>query len=101
MVFSRISSSSSINTSNEAHKIASSTKRNEDWDCFKMLRNQINSRLRTEKKVWQQNKFDKYDHDSGKAWKNILGWLGWTSGGAPTKLYSDGQIETSPSRMSI
>ena len=84
---------------NEAHKIASSTKRNEDWDCFKTLRNQINSRLRTEKKVWQQNKFDKYDHDSGKAWKNVLGWLGWTSGGAPTKLYSDGQIETSPSRM--
>ena len=52
---------------NESLKIASSTNRNEDLDCFKMLRNQINSRLRTEKKVWQQTKFDDYDHDSGKA----------------------------------
>ena len=44
---------------NEAHNIASSTKRNEDWDCFKMLRNQINSIFRSEKNVWQQSKFDK------------------------------------------
>ena len=37
--------------------------------------------------------------DTGKLWKNILGWLNWASSSFSTKLLSQGNLETSPSRM--
>ena len=39
------------------------------------------------------------NNDSGKLWKNILGWLNWCSSGSPSKLYYAGQIVTSPAKL--
>ena len=35
----------------------------------------------------------------GKLWKNVLGWLNWSSSSSPTKLLSQGNLETSPNKM--
>ena len=73
----------------------------EDWQIYKKLRNKVTAQLKTEKLEWQKSKLEGSDHgnDSGKLWKNILGWLGWTSAGSPTKLLSQGCLETSPAKM--
>ena len=36
---------------------------------------------------------------NSSSWKNIMGWLGWSSSGSPTKLYSGAMVETSPLKM--
>jgi hypothetical protein len=55
--------------------------------------------LKNDKLQWQKRKLDSCDNNSGKLWKNILGWLNWCSSGSPTKLYHAGQIVTSPARL--
>ena len=47
----------------------------------------------------KKNKLETCNNDSGKLWKNIRGWLNWSSSGSPTKLYHAGQIVTSPSKL--
>ena len=37
--------------------------------------------------------------NSSTCWKNILGWLGWSSSGSPTMLYHGHRVETSPNKM--
>ena len=49
--------------------------------------------------MWQEKTLENCNNDSGKLWKNILGLLNWSSSGAPTKLYSNGNLETSPKRL--
>ena len=73
----------------------------EDWDMYKQLRNTVTVRLRKEKLEWQKAKLANSGNrnDSGKLWKNIVGWLGWSSAGSPTKLLSEGNIETSPAKI--
>ena len=34
--------------------------------------------------------------DSSKVWKNAKSFLGWSSGGPPTKLMQDGKLYTKP-----
>ena len=34
--------------------------------------------------------------DSGRTWKNAKSFLGWSSGGPPTKLLKDGALHTKP-----
>ena len=50
---------------------------------------------------WQKKKLESCEEngDTGKVWKNILGWLNWSSSSTPTRLLSQGNLETSPSRM--
>ena len=48
---------------------------------------------------WQKKKLERCSNNSGKLWKNILGWLNWCSSGSPTRLYHAGQIVTSPARL--
>ena len=73
---------------------------NEDWEEFKQIRNMVTAQLRKDKLDWQQGKLDSCEQtsDTGKLWKNILGWLTWSSSSSPTKLLSQGNLETSPSR---
>ena len=33
------------------------------------------------------------------SWKNVKGWLGWSSGGPPNRLFSDGKEYTKPSDL--
>ena len=37
--------------------------------------------------------------NSGKLWKNILGWLNWSSTSSPTRLLDNGDMLTSPQKM--
>ena len=84
-----------------AQQIASDSGMLEDWETFKKLRNEVTSQLRKDKNDWQKEKLDACEEskDMGKLWKNVLGWLNWSSSGSPTKLLNNGNLETSPSKM--
>ena len=73
----------------------------EDWDEYKRLRNCLTKELRAEKLSWQQHKLEACEENlnTGKVWKNILGYLNWNSASSPSKLLHDGDMVTSPQRM--
>ena len=73
----------------------------DDWADYKLKRNEVTSFLRKDKLTWQKNNLDSCDenHDTGKLWKNVLGWLNWCSTSSPTKLLHEGKLETSPSKL--
>ena len=85
----------------QAQQTASRSGLDSDWDTYRRLRNQVTSQLRKDKMVWQKENLESCEEncDTGRMWKNILGWLNWTSTSSPTKLLSQGNIETSPSRL--
>ena len=72
-----------------------------DWEKYKRLRNDLSTIKKKEKLAWQQKKLEACEEtsDYGKLWKNILGWLNWSSTSSPSKLSNNGILETSPSRM--
>ena len=84
---------------NLAQEKASETQNEEDWKNYKKLRNVINNSLKVEKKNWQENKLNSFGNDTSSVWKNVKNWLGWSSGGAPTKLVVNGRIFTKPSDL--
>ena len=88
-----------IKERNQAQEILSENKNQENYDKFKKLRNEVTKSLRNDKFRLQKQKLENCNNDSGKLWKNILGWLSWCSSGSPTKLYHAGQIVTSPARL--
>ena len=69
--------------------------------CYasKKLRNSLNNTLKSEKRTWQENKISDFGSDTSSIWKNVKNWLGWTSGGPPSKLLEDGRIYTKPSDL--
>ena len=44
-------------------------------------------------------KLTDFGKDTSAIWKNIKNWLGWTSGGPPTKLLSNGKMFSKPSDL--
>ena len=88
-----------IKKRNQAQKELSESKTDERFKNFKELRNKATKNLKNDKKMWQKKKLENCNNDSGKLWKNILGWLNWCSSGSPTKLYHAGQIVTSPAKL--
>ena len=84
-----------------AQKVAAESKRDEDWKIFKRLRNRVNRILKNEKRNWQRLKFIKCEEEnnSKQIWKNIKSWLNWTTSGAPTQLFYNGQLENRPSSL--
>ena len=75
-------------------KLAVETKDQEDWKKYKMLRNKINNRLKSEEKDWQRKKIAECGQDSSKIWKNMKNILNWTSSGSPSQLFHNGQLVT-------
>ena len=71
----------------------------EDWNEFRKIRNKVTCKLRADKENWERNSLNACGKDSSKLWKNILGWLNWSSSGAPNKLFNDGKLETSPKSL--
>jgi hypothetical protein len=57
--------------------------------------------LRQNKFDWQESKLKSCEEtcETGKLWKNILGWLNWSSSSFPTKLLCEGNLETSPKKI--
>ena len=90
-----------IKERDRAQDAAALSRSKEDWAVYKQLRNDLTKVLRKEKMSWQQGKLEacEEDQDSGKLWKNILGWLNWSSTSSPTKLLLDGDMVTSPQRL--
>ena len=86
---------------NLAQQKASLTGTAEDWSYYKQLRNEVTSLLREDKLNWQKNKLTSCEEacETGKIWKNILGWLNWSSSSSPTKLLKDGKLETSARKI--
>ena len=85
-----------INERDLAQKKAARSKDSDDWRHYKGLRNKATSILRTEKKNWQAIKIKHLGNDSSSIWKNVKNWLGWSKGGPPTKLISNGNIYSKP-----
>ena len=52
--------------------------------------------MKKEKEIWQKNKMNEYANDSSSIWKNVKNWLGWSSGGPPTKLSQNGTFYSKP-----
>ena len=75
---------------------AKSTNLKKDWDEFRKARNKVTSKLRADKEYWEKKSLKNCQNDSGKLWKNVLGWLNWSKSGPPTRLYSNGTMERSP-----
>ena len=82
-----------------AQKKASETGDVEDWKDYKTLRNSINSTLRKEKECWQKHQIEDCSGDSRSIWQNLKNWLGWRSGGPPTKLLENGKMFSKPSEL--
>ena len=85
-----------IKERNQAQLKAATTKDSDDWRKYKQLRNQITNILRVEKKQWRENKLLEFGNDTSSIWKNVKNWLGWSGGGPPTKLMSDGNMFSKP-----
>ena len=75
---------------------ATSSKTKQDWATYRALRNTVTKRLKTEKNNWQKRKLEDCSNDSGKLWANVKGWLNWATSSAPSKLFHNGRMETSP-----
>ena len=84
-----------INERNLAHKRAAKSGKDEDWKEFKRLRNRINNILKKEKSSWQSKRLESCTTTSD-TWRTVKNWLGWTSGGPPSKLVIDGELKTKP-----
>ena len=71
----------------------------EGWKRFKEVRNRVTSKLRADKEAWERKSLSECGNNSAKLWKNILGWLNWSNSGAPTKLFANGKLESSPKML--
>ena len=65
----------------------------------KNLRNTATARLRTEKKGWEKEKLNAAKHDPTTIWKNVKSWLCWGNSGPPSRIFSGGEMLTSPARV--
>ena len=88
-----------IKQRNEAQKEMSENKTAENIEKYKNLRNKVTTNLKKGKVLWQKQKLENSSNESGKLWKNILGWLNWVSSASPNKLHHEGKIVTSPAKF--
>ena len=75
---------------------AKSTNMKEDWDCYRQCRNMVTKKLKIDKEEWQKKILQNCQQDSGKLWQNVLGWIKWSTSGAPSRLFVNGKLESSP-----
>ena len=80
----------------KAQEKATETNSTEDWKEYKKQRNAVNSILRKEKVLWQKRKLEENSDDIRSTWQNLKKWLGWRSGGPPTKLIKNGELFSKP-----
>ena len=80
-------------------KLAAETKKREDWQRYKALRNRINNRLKFEETKWQKSKLEECGEDAGKIWKNVKGILNWKSSGSPNQLFHKSRLISKPQEI--
>ena len=69
-----------------------------DWKMFKQLRNNINNRLKVERRQWQARRLERCANTSD-TWRIIKSWLGWNGGGPPTRLVVGGELKSKPKEL--
>ena len=70
-----------------------------EWDTFRHVRNSVTRPVRKDKEAWRREKMESCQANSSTYWKNVMGWLGWSTSGSPSNLYSGARVETLPQRM--
>ena len=85
-----------IDERDRLHKLAVDTQNTEKWADFKVLRNKINNRLKSEERVWQKIKLNDCENNSKDLWKNVKKILSWKSSGSPNQLFVNGNLVTKP-----
>ena len=88
-----------IKQRNEAQVKASLSNSDEDWKMFRKIRNQVTSKLKAEKSIWQKKKLKDSSNNSGDQWKSVLSWLNWKSTSSPTQLQYHGKIINKPAEI--
>ena len=78
---------------------AAKSKSAEDWKKYKVLRNRINSRLKSEERNWQRIRISECGQNSAKVWKNVKDIINWKSSGAPIQLFNNGVLHNKPSEV--
>ena len=81
---------------NEAQTQAALTKHPADWERFRLVRNQVTCRLRSEKVNWQNKKLRDSSNNPSSQWQQVLSWLNWKSVASPTQLFYEGKILNKP-----
>ena len=61
-----------------------------------LSRNRTNIILKYEKEGWQTKKLQEASKNSGKIWRSVKYFLGWTNGGPPTQLSLNGNLIRKP-----
>jgi hypothetical protein len=84
---------------NKAGLTATQTKDNDDWRLYKSLRNTETSRMRQEKKAWEEMKLSSTKHNPSTLWKNVKTWLNWNNSGPPSQLFHNGRLVNSPAGL--
>ena len=75
---------------------AAKTRSPEDWKRYKIVRNRISSRLKSEERRWHKLKISECGKNSAKIWKNVKDLINWKSSGAPTQLFNSGNLYNKP-----
>ena len=88
-----------IEERNNAQKLAAETKKPDDWNKYKNLRNTVKNKLRIEKRKWEEFKLNSTEHNPSTIWKNVKGWLNWKNTGPPSQLFHQGKIINSPAQL--
>ena len=83
----------------DAQAKAALTRDQDDWRLFKNIRNTATAKMRAEKRAWEQHKLDNAQQSPSTLWSNVKSWLSWGNSGPPTKLFTDGEMVTSPARI--
>ena len=81
-----------IERRNKAQQDLSENKTDDNLSIYRSLRNEVTKSLKKDKYKWHRKKLNQCGTDPSKLWKNVLGWINWSSSASPTKLYKDGQL---------
>ena len=89
-----------IKKRNEAQRYACLTQKDEDWNSYKRLRNQVTNRLKYEKCNSSRRKLAECSSNSKNTWKVVKSILSWSSSGPPNQLVYEGALLTKPAELS-
>ena len=65
-----------MNHRDKAQDLARYTDRPEHWTAFKVIRNKVVTRVRREKKSWEEKQLDHLTSNPSTLWRNVKSWMG-------------------------
>ena len=76
------------------HQMAILSGQAEDWNNYKIIRNRVVSRQKSEGKSGQKIKLSECGQNSAKIWQNVKNILNWSTEASPSKLFYEGNMYT-------